>query len=41
MDIDEKSQSDHVFDEGHGNNDDSNLIDQEERSQLDGEGAAN
>jgi len=27
MDIDEKSQSDHVFDEGHGNNDDSNLID--------------
>lgn len=41
MDIDEKSQSEHV-DDGHGNGmDESNLVDQEERSQLDGDGAAN
>lgn len=31
MDIDEKSQSDHV-DDGHGMNDESNLIDNDERS---------
>lgn len=40
MDIDEKSQSDHV-DDGHGMNDESNLVDQEERSQMDGDGAGN
>lgn len=38
MDIDEKSQSEHV-DEAHGMNDESNLVDNEERSQMDGDGA--
>lgn len=40
MDIDEKSQSDQHGDD-HGMNDESNLIDNDERSQMDGDASGN